>query len=359
MKRLATVPSQERKQIDKNTKEFPMPPVAAQQRDENNPTNRTKLLNPSIYKGVNMQSTCQNGSLRRSKNITIKFFLLVVVVMLGGTNLFSTQTMYADIPAQEGAAGRDIATGCPVIARAGGITRPEWGNANDAVDYNTTTNPGGGRWGNETNAGSGTFETVDLGAEYLLTGIGYKLNWDGRFENSLTMEVAVSTDNTTWTTVSNVAHPLSIPNGSADSWIDVNISFAPLTARYVRYMLPPDGSWNGWGSYFHLRAFSQTTSTTCSSAASGNGRDMVEIPAGAVVGTFTDWTPLYYMSHPDAPSNFQMQPGQSLWVVGIDESGAFYKVLLSGDWYWVPAANIGPTYDDVWHGTPLPTTVVE
>ena len=50
---------------------------------------------------------------------------------------------------------------------------------------------------------------------------------------------------------------------------------------------------------------------------------------------------------------------QSLWVVGINAEGTFYKVLLSGQPYWVPVGNIGPTYDDMWNGTPLPTTVVE
>jgi hypothetical protein len=41
-------------------------------------------------------------------------------------------------------------------------------------------------------------------------------------------------------------------------------------------------------------------------------------------------------------------------VVKLDESGLFYEVVLSGQFLYVPVGTIGPTYDDVWHGTPLP-----
>lgn len=88
------------------------------------------------------------------------------------------------------------------------------------------------------------------------------------------------------------------------------------------------------------------------------GPDMVPIPTQAVVGTFTTATPLYAVPDPDAASSYVMQAGQSLWVFGLNEAGTFYQVLLSGHTYWVPAANVGPTYDDVWNGTPLPATVV-
>lgn len=89
------------------------------------------------------------------------------------------------------------------------------------------------------------------------------------------------------------------------------------------------------------------------------GPDMVEIPEGSVVGTFTQNTALLWMPDASAISPNVMAIGQSLWVTGLDESGEFYQVLLSGRFYWVPAGSIGPTYDDVWNGAPLPTTVIE
>jgi hypothetical protein len=84
------------------------------------------------------------------------------------------------------------------------------------------------------------------------------------------------------------------------------------------------------------------------------GPDMVNLPAGSVVGTFTETTPLFFAPEPGAVTGAVMDIGQSLWVVKLDESGLFYEVVLSGQFLYVPVGTIGPTYDDVWHGTPLP-----
>jgi hypothetical protein len=84
------------------------------------------------------------------------------------------------------------------------------------------------------------------------------------------------------------------------------------------------------------------------------GPDMVNLPAGSVVGTFTETTPLFFAPEAGAVTDAVMEIGQSLWVVKLDESGLFYEVVLSGQFLYVPIGTIGPTYDDVWHGTPLP-----
>jgi hypothetical protein len=89
------------------------------------------------------------------------------------------------------------------------------------------------------------------------------------------------------------------------------------------------------------------------------GPDMVAIPVGAVVGTFTTTTALYWSPDAADATSDVMLVGQSLWVYGLDSSGAFYQVLLSGKTYWVPVGAVGPTFDAVWNGTPLPTTIVE
>ena len=89
------------------------------------------------------------------------------------------------------------------------------------------------------------------------------------------------------------------------------------------------------------------------------GPDMVYIPETAVVGTFTANTALYFDANAECASAHQMSEGQTLWVLGINEAGTFYQVLLSGQTYWVPVNNIGPNYDNVWHGTPLPTVIVD
>jgi len=107
--------------------------------------------------------------------------------------------------------------------------------------------------------------------------------------------------------------------------------------------------------YGGVHGFSYTYS--CSVGAPG--ADMVPISTDAVVGTFNVATPLVAHIGDEPNSSFMMQAGQSLWVFGVDASGMYYKVLLSGQFYWVPVSSMGPTYDDVWNGTPLPATVVK
>lgn len=97
----------------------------------------------------------------------------------------------------------------------------------------------------------------------------------------------------------------------------------------------------------------------CPTAKPGPGPDMVPIPYTAVVGKFLSYTPLYFAPIEGATSGqYTMNAGQSLYVFGVDESGKFYKVLMSGQFFWVPVESMGPNYDDVWQGWPLPTDVV-
>jgi hypothetical protein len=184
--------------------------------------------------------------------------LFIVVLLLGLGACGARPTAIPSISAQATALsatwGRDVAAGQSVIARAGGITYEGWGNANDAVDFNTPTKrPNGGRWGHNTNGSSGAYEVVDLGAVYQLAGVGYSLDWDGAFQNPLTFQVEVSTDNETWTTVSRLVHRYSTPHVSNHVDVDLAITLSP--ARYVKFSMPPDRDWNGWGNFFQLRTY--------------------------------------------------------------------------------------------------------
>lgn len=91
---------------------------------------------------------------------------------------------------------------------------------------------------------------------------------------------------------------------------------------------------------------------------SGPGPDMVDIPSQAVVGAFVANTTLLFSPDANAATSSTMTIGQTLWVLGVDSSGQYYQVLLSGGQYWVPVSSMGPNYDEIWNGTPLPTTVV-
>jgi hypothetical protein len=79
----------------------------------------------------------------------------------------------------------------------------------------------------------------------------------------------------------------------------------------------------------------------------------------SVVGSFLDNTEMYW-----APGEMIQPPkvatiGQTAWVLGVDASGMYYQIVWSCELVWVPVENMGPNYDDVWKGTPLPTTIVE
>ena len=89
------------------------------------------------------------------------------------------------------------------------------------------------------------------------------------------------------------------------------------------------------------------------------GLDMVPIPDTAVVGSFVATTQVYFAPEAGATSDIVMEAGKTAWVYGVDASGAFYQVMLSGQFFWVPVETMGPNYDEVWNGTPLPTGVVE
>jgi hypothetical protein len=88
------------------------------------------------------------------------------------------------------------------------------------------------------------------------------------------------------------------------------------------------------------------------------GPDMVDIPSTAVVGAFVVTTPIYFAPQADAATTTVMEAGKTLWVYGVDASGKFYKVMMSGKFFWVPVSTMGPNYDAVWQGHPLPTDVV-
>jgi hypothetical protein len=89
------------------------------------------------------------------------------------------------------------------------------------------------------------------------------------------------------------------------------------------------------------------------------GCDLLNIPATAVVGTFVEDTPLYYAPGQMIIPQEWMDTAQSLWVLGVDATGEYYKVILACGTYWAPVSTLGPTYDDVWLGKALPTNVVE
>ena len=79
----------------------------------------------------------------------------------------------------------------------------------------------------------------------------------------------------------------------------------------------------------------------------------VIIPAGSVVGEMPNDTQAYYAPGEVAPGVI-LNAG-TYWVLGTDESGQYYEILLACQYLWVPVNSMFPTGQSPWNGQPLPT----
>ncbi len=83
------------------------------------------------------------------------------------------------------------------------------------------------------------------------------------------------------------------------------------------------------------------------------------LPATAVVGALVADAPLYAEPGVAVSPALTLAAGKTAWVLGLDASGQYYKILWVCDFLWVPASSMGPNYDSVWQGRPLPSGVVK
>ncbi len=86
---------------------------------------------------------------------------------------------------------------------------------------------------------------------------------------------------------------------------------------------------------------------------------LLSIPVTAVGGTFVADAPVYWEPGELTSPLVTIPAGNSARVIGLDESGQYYKIIWACDFVWVPVGTLGPNYDAVWNGAPLPTAVVE
>ncbi len=85
----------------------------------------------------------------------------------------------------------------------------------------------------------------------------------------------------------------------------------------------------------------------------------VGFPSGSVVGTFVAPAQLYSVPGQLVTPALTLDAGKSAWVIGLDASGQYYKIFFACQLLWVQANTIGPNFDQVWNGTPLPNRTVE
>ncbi|MCZ2096952.1 MAG: DVUA0089 family protein [Anaerolineae bacterium] len=86
----------------------------------------------------------------------------------------------------------------------------------------------------------------------------------------------------------------------------------------------------------------------------------IRLPRDSVVGAFVtetvaDWSPGKATASP--PVVFT--PGKAVWVIGVNEDATHYKIAYVCNYLWVPVSSLGPNYDAMWNGTPLPTRTVK
>ena len=85
----------------------------------------------------------------------------------------------------------------------------------------------------------------------------------------------------------------------------------------------------------------------------------VVIPSSGVVGAIVEDVALMYEPGVAAEPTITLPVGKTLWVLGVDASGQYYKVVWANTYAWLPVSAVGPNFDAVWNGTPLPTVVVD
>ena len=86
---------------------------------------------------------------------------------------------------------------------------------------------------------------------------------------------------------------------------------------------------------------------------------LLPIPETAVGGTFVADAPIYWTPGELTSPLVTIKAGNSARVLGLDASGEYYQIIWVCDFVWVPRATLGPNYDAVWNGAPLPTDVIE
>jgi hypothetical protein len=123
-------------------------------------------------------------------------------------------------------------------------------------------------------------------------------------------------------------------------------SIRPLTAQAIDTAAPFDRSLgeNSVSALYYCGVISP-------------GPDTIDL-TGAVVGSVVTSTPAYFAPNAESATTTIIAAGKTLYVFGLDSSQQFYRVELGGAFFWLPVSTMGPNYDTVWNGTPLPTSVV-
>jgi hypothetical protein len=148
-------------------------------------------------------------------------------------------------------------------------------------------------------------------------------------------------------------------SGSGSETIDTDVSGTnPLTYSFQR-----DTMVNGLLVYRSTLTYTcgtvgrvLTWNATITNQSFGSGV-CPDIPGGSVVGAMPAQTQAFYEPGNISPNIF-INPG-TYWVIGEDDSGQYYKIMLACQFLWVPIDSMQSSYQAPWSGQPLPTRVVQ
>jgi hypothetical protein len=102
---------------------------------------------------------------------------------------------------------------------------------------------------------------------------------------------------------------------------------------------------------------SDEISWTCGGS-SGPGCGL-PIPEGSVVGAFVSSAPVFWEPGKEAVPPLTIEASKTAWVLGVDATLAYYKIIWACQYLWVPVGTMGPNNDTLWNGKALPVTVVK
>jgi hypothetical protein len=134
--------------------------------------------------------------------------------------------------------------------------------------------------------------------------------------------------------------------------VDSAIAIFPVTLSYT---FPANGDYS-WAFYTN-GGYDIDWKTDCLPGPEAGCDVQIPLPEWAVVGQFTADTVLEW--EPGQATDATVEAGNTTWVLGVNEAGTHYLVYWGCTRAWVPIGNMGPNYDEVWNGTPLPTVVVD
>jgi LysM repeat protein len=155
----------------------------------------------------------------------------------------------------------------------------------------------------------------------------------------------------------------------ADAWFDGSPTYPVTGGHYsftFNFSVPTGtpisfrvyGATTADGHNWDGQAFDSVAATSSCAAPVGGCDTLVNIPSTAVGGTFVANAPLYFAPGRLVEPAQTIAAGNTARVIGLDSTRQYYEIIWVCDFLWVPANTIGPNYDQVWHGRPLPTEVV-